>query len=204
MKKKVLFIHGFLSSANGMTITKLKKRYGYKYDFIVPELDADPSVSIPKLNDIIKNEQPSLIIGSSLGGFFALMCDSGNIPVFVINPCVNPYEHLKKYVNQKLEYHNKRNDGSTTYMLTQEILEKYKEYDDIKDRMKANVGHIWALLSAKDEVLGDTHIKLFEEVKNETGYEYSFYYLYNCFGHRLTYDSMIYLYDTIDNSTFAS
>ena len=65
---------------------RLKKRYGYKYDFIVPELDADPSVSIPKLNDIIKNEQPSLIIGSSLGGFFALMCDSGNIPAIVSHP----------------------------------------------------------------------------------------------------------------------
>ena len=202
MKKKVLYIHGFLSGANGTTISKLESVYYHKYEFIVPELDADPSKAIPKLNDIIKNEQPSLIIGSSLGGFYAIMCDSGNIPIIVINPCVNPYEHLKKYVNQKLEYHNRRNDGSTTYLLTQETLEKFKEYDDVKDKIKAKVSYLWAMLSAKDEVLGDTHIKLFEEVKNETDYKHYFYSLYNRFGHRLTYNTMICLYDLIDDTMY--
>ena len=197
MKEKVLYIHGFLSSANGRTITKLKKRYGYKYDFIVPEFDANPSVSISKLNNIIKEEKPSLIIGNSLGGFYALMCDSGNIPIIVINPCVNPHEHLQRYLNQKTEYHNKRNDGATTYLLTQETLEKFKEYNYIKDKIKANINRIYALLSTKDEVLGNTHINLFEEIKNETSYEHNFYFLYGEFGHRL--GSMIYLTDLIDN-----
>lgn len=199
MKKKVLYIHGFLSSSNSTTIISLQKHYGYKYDFIVPELDVDASVSIPKLNEIIKNETPSLIIGNSLGGFYALMCDSGDIPIIVINPCVNPYEHLKRYLNKKLEYHNKRNDGATTYLLTQETLETFKGYNYIKNKIKTNVGNIYALLSTKDEILGDTHIKLFHEVKNETAYPYDFYYLYNDFGHRLTYDTMKYLKDLIDN-----
>lgn len=196
MKKKVLYIHGFLSGSNSTTIISLQKHYGYKYDFIVPELDADASVSIPKLNEIIKNESPSLIIGNSLGGFYALMCDSGDIPVIVINPCVNPYEHLKRYLNKKLEYHNKRNDGATTYLLTQETLETFKGYGYIKDKIETNVGKIYALLSTKDEVLGDTHIKLFESVKNRKN---KFYHLYDDFGHRLTYGTMKYLKDVIDN-----
>ena len=40
-------------------------------------------------------------------------------------------------------------------------LEKFKEYDDVKDKIKTKVSNLWAMLSAKDEVLGDTHIKLF-------------------------------------------
>jgi predicted esterase YcpF (UPF0227 family) len=196
MKKKVLYIHGFLSGSNSTTIISLQKHYGYKYDFIVPELDADASVSIPKLNEIIKNETPSLIIGNSLGGFYALMCDSGDIPIIVINPCVNPYEHLKRYLNKKLEYHNKRKDGATTYLLTQETLETFKEYSYIKNKIEANVGKIYALLSTKDEILGDTHIKLFESIKNGKD---KFYHLYDDFGHRLTYDTMKYLKDVIDN-----
>lgn len=199
MKKKVLYIHGFLSGGNSTTIISLQKHYGHKYDFIVPELDADASVSIPKLNEIIKNETPSLIIGNSLGGFYALMCDSGDIPIIVINPCVNPYEHLKRYLNKKLEYHNKRNDGATTYMLTQETLETFKEYNNIKDKIKANVGNVFALLSDKDETLGDTHIKLFKKIKEETAYPYEFFEIYNDFGHRLTHDTMKYLRDIIDN-----
>ena len=198
MKKKVLYIHGFLSGSNSTTIISLQKHYGYKYDFIVPELDADASVSIPKLNEIIKNETPSLIIGNSLGGFYALMCDSGDIPIIVINPCVNPYEHLKRYLNKKLEYHNKRKDGATTYLLTQETLETFKEYSYIKNKIEANVGKIYALLSTKDEILGDTHIKLFESESIKNGKD-KFYHLYNDFGHRLTYDTMKYLKDVIDN-----
>ena len=198
MKKKILYIHGFMSGANGMTITNLRRRYEKKYDFIVPELDADPSVSIPKINEIIKTEQPSLIIGNSLGGFFALMCESGNIPILAVNPCVNPYEHMKRYVDQTLEYHSKRNDGSTTYLFTQETLEKFKEYNYIKDKIKANMDNIWALLSTRDEVLGDTHIKLFEEVKKETGYKYVLSFKNGFFGHRFTYSNIIVLREFID------
>jgi len=202
MKKKVLFIHGFMSGANGETITKFKKLYSYKYDFITPELDADPSKAIPKLNEIIEKEKPSLIVGNSLGGFYALMCDSGNIPKIVVNPCVNPYEHLKIYLNKEMQYHSKRNDGSTTYTLTPQTLEKYKEYNNIKERIKANIGSVFAILSSKDEVLGDTHIKLFEEIKNETNYNFMFFSIYNTFGHRLTYNTNIYLWDVVDNMMY--
>lgn len=197
--KKILYIHGFMSGANGMTITNLKKKYQYKYKFIVPELDADPSVSIPKLNEIIKNEKPSLIIGNSLGGFYAIVCDIGDIPVISINPCVNPYEHLKRYLNKELEYHNRRNDGATSYLLTQETLEKYRDYNNIKDKIIANIDNLWVLLSDKDEILGDTHVKMFKEIKNETAYPYRFFEIHNDFGHRLTYNTMKYLSDLIDN-----
>lgn len=83
-----------MSSANSHEINKLKDKYWSK-EFITPELTADPTVAIPQLNQIIQTEQPCLIIGYSLGGFYALMTDSGNIPVIVVNPCVNPYEHMK-------------------------------------------------------------------------------------------------------------
>ena len=199
MKKKILFIHGFLSRANGTTITHLKNVYKHKYEFIVPELDANPKTSINKLNTIIKEEKPNLIVGCSLGGFYALMCDSGNIPIVVVNPCVNPNEHLKQYVNKELKYYNKRNDGATTYLMTAETFETFKEYNYIKDKIKTNVGHLWALLSTNDEVLKDTHIKLFNEVNNETQYKYKFYQLYDDFGHRLTHNAMKYLTDLIDN-----
>lgn len=92
--KKILYIHEFMSSANSHEINKLKDKYWW-YEFITPELTADPTVAIPQLNQIIQTEQPCLIIGYSLGGFYALMTDSGNIPVIVVNPCVNPYEHMK-------------------------------------------------------------------------------------------------------------
>ena len=37
----------------------------------------------------------------------------------------------------------------------------------------------------KEEKLGDSHIKMFNEIKEESAYPYDFYRTYDCFGHRI-------------------
>lgn len=175
MKKKVLLL-----SCDNATIRKLKNEYSHIYEFITTDVDTDVSKTIPKLNGIIKDEKPILIIGCSLGGFYTLLCDSGDIPKIVVNPYVTPY------------------DGSVTHKTATETFENNKEYNHIKDKIKANVGNIFALLSTKDEVLGNTHINLFKEVQNETKYPYTLFALHNDFGHKLN-SAAVYLTDAIYN-----
>ena len=185
MKKRVLYIHGFMSGSNSETVYKLRKRYDYKYEFIVPELDGDPLESISKIDNIIREEKPSLIIGSSLGGYYALMCDSGDIPIIVINPCVDPYNHLQRYLDIEREYHSKRKDGKTSYKLTRDILEHYKECGDIKEKVKSKIGHLLVLLSTNDEILGNSGYKFFADIEEEIKYPYKFFKMCNSFGHRV-------------------
>ena len=165
-RDKILYLHGFMSGANSMTVDRLDLKYGYIFEFVVPELNGDIDHSIKIVNNIIAQEKPRMIIGSSLGGFYALVCDSGDIPVLVVNPCVNPYVHMQQYLNKTLEYHCKRRDGEVSYRLTQDVLEHFKKYD-VVSAIKSKGAYLWALLSTNDEILGTSHLDLFEKIREE-------------------------------------
>lgn len=165
-RDKILYLHGFMSGANSMTVDRLDLKYGYKFEFVVPELNGDIDHSISIVNDFIAKEKPRMIIGSSLGGFYALVCNSGDIPVLVVNPCVDPYVHMQQYLDKDLEYYCKRRDGEVSYRLTQEVLEKFKKYD-VVSAIKSKREHLCALLCTNDEVLGTSHLDLFKTVWEE-------------------------------------
>lgn len=196
-RTKLLYIHGFMSSANSYTVRRLIDTYGHLYEVLSPELNGDPHYSLSLINSIIANEKPRLIVGSSLGGFYALMCESDDIPVVVVNPCVDPYTHLQRYLDQVLTYHSKRDDGSRTYTLTLPVLECFKEYD-VAEKVKSKVGRIRALLSANDEMLGDSHCQLFKQIAEETGSQFLFK-VDGRFGHLLAPNGFVLLRDMIDN-----
>ena len=165
-RDKILYLHGFMSGANSMTVDRLDLKYGYIFEFVAPELNGDIDHSLSIVNDFIAKEKPRMIIGSSLGGFYALACDSGDIPVIVVNPCVDPYTHMQQYLDKDLEYHCKRRDGAVRYRLTQNVLERFKKYD-VVSAIKSKGDNLWALLCTNDEVLGTSHLDLFKKVREE-------------------------------------
>ena len=185
-KKKILYIHGFMSSANSHTASRLRRSYGNIYEILSPELNGDPHYSLSVINDLIAKEKPILITASSLGGFYALMCESGDTPVVLVNPCIDPYTHLQRYLDQELTYHSKRDDGSETYTLTLPVLERFKEYN-VAERVKSKREHICTLLSSNDEVLGDSHYQFFKRISEETNNPHylDHVYMHSNVGHRL-------------------
>lgn len=158
--KTVLYIHGFMSGSNSETSKILSDLY---MSVIAPEVDGNVQNSLEKINKVIKETKPNIIIGSSLGGYYALLCDSGDIPVLVINPSLFPKETLKKNVGKELTYYSKREDGKKTYTLTQEDYDLFGNYDAIP-KVSEKKKNLWAICSTKDEVLGDSHIKALEAI----------------------------------------
>ena len=197
-RKKILYIHGFMSGANSYNVMRLINSFGHIYEILSPELNGDPRYSISLINSIIANEKPVLIIGSSLGGFYALMCESNDIPIILVNPCVDPYTHMQRYLDKELTYHSKRDDGNTKYTLTLPVLERFKEYD-VAQKTKSKIDNINVLLSSKDEVLGDSHYQFFKKIKEETNCPYSLFGVYDNFGHRLFPHGYIILQDAVDS-----
>ena len=59
-----------------------------------------------------------IIVGTSLGGWMAVMCDSGDAEIVIVNPSVNPVQTLGRWVGQELPYFCRRLDGEQTYTLT--------------------------------------------------------------------------------------
>ena len=154
----MIYIHGFRSGANGSKREELHRHFEGRYRVIAPELDADPEKSLAKLNEIIKCEKPEIIVGTSLGGWMTLMCDSRDAQLVVVNPSTEPQHTLSRWIGQDLPYFCERLDGVQTYTLTQQVLDKYADYDVVKNIQEKSC-RLHALCSSADELIGDIHIR---------------------------------------------
>ena len=108
MKSNILYIHGFASSPNSRTVRLLELALS-EYNIIAPEVSSDVQDSINYINKVINNKEIDLIIGTSLGGFYALSCNNIGIPVVVVNPAVNPTQDLRQFLGEN-KYLNPRKD----------------------------------------------------------------------------------------------
>lgn len=159
----MMYIHGFCSGANGSKCGQLQKYFEGRYRVIAPEVDAHPEKSLAIINDIIAQENPRIVIGTSLGGWMTLMCDSNDASLVVVNPSLCPQETLSQWKNEGLEYFCQRKDGIQIYKLTDEVFEKYDRYDVVQ-ALTDKRDRLYALCSSQDELLGTSHIELLRQL----------------------------------------
>ena len=95
--KKVLYIYGYGSNENSGTRQSLQNVLGsnYKVESIYYE-QLQPNEAIEYLSNYVENNNFAVVIGSSLGGFYALSIWQPDIPTIVINPCMKPSIELPK------------------------------------------------------------------------------------------------------------
>lgn len=191
----LMYIHGFRSGANGSKREQLQEHFTGRYRVIAPEVDADPDKSLAKLNKIIAEEKPEIIVGTSLGGWMTLMCDSSVARLVVFNPSTYPGQTLSQWVGDELPYFCQRLDGIQTYTLTRDVLDKYKSYD-IENAITAKSNRIYALCSTADELIGDSHIKTLKPLLTPDRLM-----IVDDFGHRCSGMGMTHLFDILDNLT---
>ena len=154
----MMYVHGFMSGANGAKQRQLQKRFKGRYRVIAPELDGDPDKSLAVINEVIKRERPAIIAGTSLGAWMTLMCDSRAARLVLVNPVTAPQEELAHWLDEPQNYFCKRLDGVQTYTLTREVLDKYGKYS-LKRAIAYRGGNVFLLCSTKDELLGDRHLR---------------------------------------------
>lgn len=149
IKKKLLYIHGFRSSAQSSTILNIKANY---HDVEVHAFDVThhPVESIKKIEDYIADNDIDILAGTSLGGFYTL-CAKVDIPKIAVNPAIAPEDSLSVLpeIGEEVEYYNPREDGVMTFKCT---LADLDEFRGIKKYITP-VTHI--IGSDNDELLGD-------------------------------------------------
>ena len=188
----MMYIHGFRSGANGLKREQLQNHFEGKYRVIAPEVDADPETSLCKINDIIEREKPQIIVGTSLGGWMTLMCDSGDASLVVVNPCFDPKDTLGLWKNEDLEYFCPRLDGVQSYRLTDETLNRYDRYD-VMAALRNKRESIYALCSTQDELLGTSHIDILQQLLINEHIT-----IVDDFGHRCSGQGMNHLFKILD------
>ena len=155
-------------------------------------VDADPEKSLTIINEMIEREKPKIIVGTSLGGWMTLMCDSGDAQLVVVNPSTYPQQTLSKWIGQELPYFCERLDGVQTYTLTHEILNKYAGYDIVKN-IQEKSGRLHALCSSADDLIGDIHIRTLQPLLPSNRLTVT-----NDFGHRCSGSGMSYLFNILN------
>lgn len=70
--KKILYVHGFASSGQSGTVTKICEMIP-DATVVAPDLPLHPEEALALLKDTCAKEHPDLIIGTSMGGMYTEM-----------------------------------------------------------------------------------------------------------------------------------
>jgi uncharacterized protein len=103
-KKTILYAHGFKSSSRSRKVTQLReyiRDHGIAANLITPDLNFEPTVALAQLKRACEGIATSdlTIIGSSLGGFYAVvLAEKLGCRTVLLNPSIRPFDTLREYV----------------------------------------------------------------------------------------------------------
>ena len=143
---KILYLHGFASCGEGNKSLALKMHFG-KDSIVSPDLPPSPIDSIYTAEEILKSSEFDLIIGSSLGGFYATyLAEKYSMKVVLLNPSTQPWATLAPYVGWQ-----KRFCDEEVFEFKSIYLEQLKTLQTAPEK-----GTYLLLLQSGDEVLDYT------------------------------------------------
>lgn len=122
MTRPILYIHGFASSAHSHKADVLRHYFSEVY---TPSLSHIPTLAVETLAEFIHAlPTPPLLVGSSLGGYYALyLSQRFDLPAVLINPVVHLEAPMVQVVGMNRHYF----DGSR-FEFTDEHLHSLAAY----------------------------------------------------------------------------
>lgn len=123
--KKILYVHGFGSSGQSGTVTRIREVLPGA-TVIAPDLPLHPEEAMALLHTVCKDEQPDLIIGTSMGGMYTEMLYGYDR--IVVNPALQMGDTMASHnMVGAQHFNNPRRDGVQDFMVTKAIVREYKE-----------------------------------------------------------------------------
>ena len=143
---KILYLHGFASCGEGNKSTVLKTYFGAD-SVIAPDLPPSPLDAIQILEEILRSSHFELLIGSSLGGFYATyLAEKNKMKAVLLNPSTQPWETLASETGWQ-----KRFCDDEVFEFKPVYLEQLKTLESAPEK-----GKYLLLLQSGDEVLDHT------------------------------------------------
>ena len=148
--KKVLYVHGFGSSGQSGTVTRIREVLP-EATIIAPDLPIRPEEAMALLQEVCQKEQPDLIIGTSMGGMYAEMLTGYDR--ILVNPALQMGDTMKDHgMIGAQHFSNPRQDGVQDFIVTKAMVKEYKEMTEqcflgITDEEQKRV---WGLFGDED------------------------------------------------------
>ncbi len=137
--KKILYVHGFGSSGQSGTVTRIREVLP-SATVIAPDLPLAPQEALTLLYNICEQEKPDLIIGTSMGGMYTEMLRGYDR--ILVNPALRMGDTMKEHgMIGAQHFSNPRQDGVQDFIVTKALVKEYKEMTD----------HCFEGLSSEDE-----------------------------------------------------
>ena len=140
--KTVLYCHGFASSGQSGTVARLREVMPQS-KVIAPDLPIHPQEAISMLKNICQQEQPSLIIGTSMGGMYAEQLRG--FDRICVNPAMEMGETMKAHsMTGTQQFQNPRLDGVQEFYVDKALVKEYKDqsehrFEDVSDEDRQRV-----------------------------------------------------------------
>lgn len=148
--KKILYVHGFMSSAQSGTVARIREMLP-SADVIAYDLPLHPEEAMQLLRKVCEEEQPDLIIGTSMGGMYAEMLYGYDR--ILVNPAFRMGDTMTKHgMLGKQTFQNPRQDGIQDFIVTKSLVEEYKDitrqcFSNVSDEEKK---HVYGLFGDAD------------------------------------------------------
>jgi predicted esterase YcpF (UPF0227 family) len=126
--KKVLYCHGFASSGQSGTVTRLRSVMP-NARVIAPDLPINPHEAIALLHHICETEAPDLIIGTSMGGMYTEQLRG--FDRICINPALEIAETMREHgMTGTQQFQNPRLDGIQEFYVDKALVKAYREVSE--------------------------------------------------------------------------
>ncbi|MCQ2258526.1 MAG: hypothetical protein MJZ41_11120 [Bacteroidaceae bacterium] len=146
---KIVYFHGFGSSHASGTVEILRKELP-EDEIVAPDIPIDPVEALPYLQELCKQENPDLIIGTSMGGMYAQqMRDYRRI---LVNPAFNMSTMSKGLKTGEHKFFNGRYDGAKTFKITKDIIQHHNQMErqQFKNITAEQKETCWCLVGLRD------------------------------------------------------
>ncbi|MBR4897454.1 MAG: alpha/beta fold hydrolase [Prevotella sp.] len=123
--KKILYVHGFASSGQSGTVTRLRQVLP-EAKVLAPDLPLHPADALALLQGICKEEQPDLIVGTSMGGMYAEQLRG--FDRILINPAFQIADTMQSHgLTGKQQFFSPREDGVQEFYVDKPLVKEYRQ-----------------------------------------------------------------------------
>ena len=159
--KKIVYFHGFASSGATGTVETLRRLLNPDYDpqngvfesqykIVAPDIPVDAAEALPFLQQLCADEQPDLVLGTSMGAMYAQQMFGYS--KICVNPAFNMSTMSKVFKTGEFTFLNRRKDNQKTFRITKDIIQHFNmmERQQFKGITDFDRTHTWGLFGIHD------------------------------------------------------
>lgn len=150
---KLMYVHGFGSSAQSGTV-KLLRSCLPNDEVVARDIPIVPEEAIAMLKQMAEEEQPDIIVGTSMGGMYTEQLKG--FDRILVNPAFQMGDTMSSHgMVGKLTFQNPRADGVQEFIITKAMVKEYAAITQLcfQDITEEERGRVYGLFGDEDPIV---------------------------------------------------